>query len=849
MRRLLFVLFFLLSILNLSRAQQMWIINTIAGGGPNNLPANGVAIGYVSGLAVDGSGNVYISDDANLTGVYKVTNGQLFRMAGAATQLAGGVPGVGGPATLFNLEEPRSVGVDAAGDIYIPDFEYVYKVDPSGIISTIAGNGTGISSAGHCVSDGDGPALQHSVCLPSQVIVDSKGNLYVSDSGDYRVRKIDPQGNMTTVAGVGPNIYGQCVFDGDGVATSVSVCPEGIALDATGNLYIADEVAYTIRKVDASGNITTIAGNGNINYSGDNGPALQAGMAPTGITLDSAGNLYIMDGYNGRVRKVDTSGTITTVAGNGTHPCTWNESGPALEQPICGEWVAIDSAGNLYVDASQFDVVDKIDTSGNLTLFAGNGTTIDSGNDISATQYSIYNPTFVATDPSGTVYFNEDTAGARKLASDGTKSWVQQGVVHGATAVDGQGNIYWATGTQIEKWDPSGNYTLIAGTSNCTFDGDGPATQHSLCGANDIVLDANGNIYAADTQNNRIRKVDTSGMMTTIAGDAGSAFDGDGPATKHALSAPAGVAVDSNGNVYVSDTDDDRVREVTVADGNMTTIAGSGNLLNGECVFDGDGIAIQHSLCSPRAITVDPSGNVFVVDWWNVRIRMISGSDMTTLAGTGTLGFYGENQPASTALLNSPVALATDPNGNVYVADQYNNRIRKISQTSTFVVSPGQPIVNVSVGGSGSVTLQVTAANGFTGTVTFACSGAPQGATCTPSPASQVVSSGSASTTFTITTTAASSSALSTWRHTIFPAWWVLGLVLIVAAASQPKRRMALGFVAAVLLIMPACGGSSSSSGGGGGGGTPTPKGSYMLTLSATSGSTTQSTTVTLNVQ
>ena len=853
MRRTVFTLALLFAG-NLSWAQQLWVISTYAGGGPNGVALNS-SIGLINGLATDATGNLFISTVLP-SSILEVSGGKLSRVAGAGTA-SGIYLGDGVPATLAVLPTEETAGIDTTGQIFIPDgaTNHIYKVDISGIITTIAGNGA------QCGFDGDGPALQHSLCRPLQVVPDAKGNIFVSDSGNCIVRKIDSQGNMTTIAGVGPSVYGTCLaYDGDGPATSHTVSPTAIAIDASGNLYISDGVNNRVRKVDTTGNMTTVAGNGMAAFSGDGGPATSASLyGPNGLAVDVAGNLYIMDTNNLRVRKVDTGGTISTVAGNGGS-CTWNEAGPALQEGVCAEWVAIDPAGNLYVDQSQLNVVDKIDTSGNLTLFAGNSLSYDTGIKGIASQEALLRPNFVTTDPSGIVYFTElgDFAfpdGIIKVAGDGTTSLIPSS---GLSAVDGNGNFFWANanGNQVIEFTAGGNGTVVAGSGHlaagglCFFDGDGPATAHALCAPSGVAVDSSGNFFIADTDTCRVRKVDTSGNMTTIAGGSNCTYDGDGPATSHSLNLPTAVAVDSAGNVYVADTGNNRVREIS-ADGTLTTIGGNGMLLNGQCIFDGDGPGNQHGLCSPNSVAADSFGNVFVVDPGNQRVRMISGGNMTTLAGNGQLSFAGENAPASTAVLNHPMAIATDASGNVYVADEYNNRIRKISQTSTFVVSAGQPQLIVTAGKSGTVTLHVTPANGFSGTVSFSCSGAPQGATCTPSPASESVSGSAASTTFTVTTTA-SAAVLPQWQAPGM-VWFALVFACMACVASFKRRRLAVGFATVLLMVLAGCGGSGGSSGGGGGGGgggvTSTPPGSYTLTLSAVSGNTAQSTTVVLKVQ
>jgi sugar lactone lactonase YvrE len=349
--------------------------------------------------------------------------------------------------------------------------------------------------------------------------------------------------------------------------------------------------------------------------------------------------------------------------------------------------------------------------------------------------------------------------------------------------------------------------------------------------------------------------------MTTIAGTDNCEFDGDGPATSHSLMYPFGVAVDNLGNVYVADTDNYRIREINLAASTITTIAGSGMLASGgKCVFDGDGPALQHSLCGPTSVAVDSSGNVFVADVGNVRVREVSGGNLTTLAGTGAQGFAGEGGPAATAVFLDPVGLAVDATGAVYVADGYNNRVRRLSQSS-FALVALQNAATVAPGATATYGIQVFAASGFSGTISLACSGAPQGAQCTPSQASLTVSSGGSTTaSFAVTTTQASGAAGVTFPWPNPPAIWLgyLGLFVMGLIASLAGRRKLLPALAATLLLtLIACGGSGGSGGGNGGGGsgeggggsTAIAPGIYSLTLTASAGSVTQNTTVILNVQ
>lgn len=738
-RRVIFVFslatFFLLTcatIPTLAHGQQSWTIQTFAGGGPNNIPASGTAVGYLGGVATDSTGTLYISG-AIEGEVWKLVNGNLIIVAGAGVTGAGqsySDDGDGGPATEATVTAAGQIAFDRNGDFFIPDsgLERVRKVDQNGIITLVAGNG--VFQGGKCVFDGDGPATQHTLCAPVSVAVDAQGNLYIADSGNNRIRKVDASGNMTTFAGNGAlNVYGQCVYDGDGPATQHALClPQDLAFDGKGNLYIADLSNNRIRKVDSSGNMTTVAGDGSSGFSGDGGPAVDASISPFGVALDAAGNMYIGDAGNSRIRKVGTGGIINTIAGDGN--CTFDGDGPALLHSICDAGsLALDSAGNVYiVDGNRR--VRMVDPRGNLITIAGNGTIFDSGNGGPATQQPVYIPYSVTTDPAGNVY-TMDCYGLRKIDLQGNISpltgketmCLYPHVLSGL-AVDGSGNTYYTASNYVFKQNSQGTIA-IAGTGVCAYDGDGPATQHSLCYPEGLVVDAAGNVFIADTDNNLVRKVDTGGNLITIGGyyfdpRLGCSFDGDGPATSHKLCFPWGLAMNAAGDIYLSDSGNLRVRVISQANSTITTIAGNGMLKqNGQCIFDGDGPALQHSLCVPTGVAVLPSGDVFVFDSGNIRVREISGGAMTTIAGNGISGFGGDGGPATAALLNNPLGLASDGSA-LYIADAYNNRIRRLTAaaaTATTLASSPNPS---NFGQTVLLTAKVTASSGTpTGNLTF----------------------------------------------------------------------------------------------------------------------------------
>lgn len=338
-------------------------------------------------------------------------------------------------------------------------------------ISTFAGNG----AAGY---NGDNiQATAASLNGSYQIIFDRNDNLFVADYANHRVRKITPSGKITTIAGNGIGGY-----SGDGgLATSASMYyPEGLALDSAGNLFIADNGNSVIRKVDTFGIITTIAGNGNLGFSGDGGPAINAQLFnPGGLSLDKYGNLFFADIHNNRIRKIDKNGIISTVAGNGGYYYNGDNIPATSASLYTPHSVTVDSIGNIYIPDIYNNRVRKVSSNGTITTIAGNGTGSYSGDSGLATQATLYSPTGVLIDHIGNILIT-----------------------------DFNNNV-------IRKVDTSGIISTIAGTGAQGFSGDGGnAVSAVLNRPFSLVFNSSGDLYFVDRQNNRVRKI--TNVQTTL---------------------------------------------------------------------------------------------------------------------------------------------------------------------------------------------------------------------------------------------------------------------------------------------------------------------------------------------
>lgn len=666
-------------------------ITTVAGranylGDKGNAVNAGLAAPY--SYAVDASGNIYIAC-VNDNRVRKIdaTTFTITTVAGTGVAGYSGDNGLAVNAKLNFKGGFPGIAIDKSGNIYISDYKNnrIRKIDVATKIITTIANTSGIAD----YKGDNGVATSAKISGPAGIWVDNSNNIYFADNNNSVIRRIDGTTNIiTTIAGNGsPN------FGGDnGVPTSAYLSyPEKFVFDSKGVLYIADEFNFRIRQVK-NNVITTIAGNGSPAYSGDGDPAVNASIGtPTGIAVDASDNIYFVDNYNSVVRKIDAqTKKISTVAGDG-YAGYYGDGGNAANAELSNPTdIYIDKNDNIYIVDKDNNRIRRIDASTKIiSTFIGDGT--DGFNSTPDALKAQLNP--------------------QAIVSDGTNLFIAEGTYYDVRQINVTNNAFPVAGAP--DVDPA--------YASKGFSGDnGLATQAKLNAPVDVKLDASGNIFIADVFNNRIRKVDAAtNTITTIAGTGTAGFSGDnGVPTSAQLNAPYGIAFDKNGNLYIADAQNNRVRKITISTNKISTIAGTGSAISGA---DGS-VATSTALNSPYSVAVDASLNVFVLEKGVGKVRKIDASTqkvstilfnahvltaialdkknnvlvsdstdnvvlridattsaVTTIAGNGTAGYSGDGGDASYASLNGPRGLFADNLGYVYVADAGNQVVRKFT--------------------------------------------------------------------------------------------------------------------------------------------------------------------------
>jgi len=582
-------------------------------------------------------------------------------------------------------------------------------------IDTVAGSGW--------VGDG-GSAISAILIQPEGVLADGSGNLYIADAGDHRVRKVASNGVIQTLAGTG--IRG---FSGDGgpAAQAQLNSPYGLALDGQGYLYIADLGNARVRRVGPDGTITTVAGGGPLPAGGPNegSPAAMLALsAPRNLAFDGYGNLYISDFGGQRVYQIAVDGSLTTVAGTGVAGASGDNGSAIAAQLNRPAGLAFDSRGALYIADSANHLVRKV-AHGLISSFARAAT-----------------PTGLAFDGLGTLYVADTSAGdIAVIPVTGSPSSFAVAAVDVSFSI-GVGAYASTANNEVVVVSVKGVGTTVAGGGNMAHGDNGPAAQARLNHPAGVSMDAAGNVYIADRDNNRIRRVGADGTIATVAGTGAAGNSGDGgPAVLAQLSGPESVTVDgSSGDLYIADTGNQRVRRVT-PDGKIAAATnlgllspvyaipdGSGNLYiadagagkiltagsNGVPATLMTGLSAPHGLALdsqgnlyyteagaarvsrrspggtvtsigagwniPRGVAVDSRGNVYVADTGLQQVLEIGANGAATvIAGTGSAGFSGDGGNAAAAQLGFPWDVAVNASGVVAVADLDNNRVRDLT--------------------------------------------------------------------------------------------------------------------------------------------------------------------------
>ncbi len=582
--------------------------------------------------------------------------------------------------------------------------------------------------------DGTGNAARFS--SPGGVAVDSAGNVYIADTNNFSIRKMSSAGVVTTLAGSGM----RGVADGTGTAASFTN-PVGIAVDASGNVYVTEQSVHIIRRITPAGVVTTLAGQAGVAGSA-NGSALSSTFnSPYGIAVNSTGEVFVADSFNQVIRKI-SAGVVTTFAGSVNNIGSANGVGGAA-QFYNPAGIAVDSADNLYVADSSNHVIRRITPAGSVSTFSGlSGGGYANG---ASTVSRYYNPKHVAVDSSGNVYVTEDQHQLIRKITPAQVSSDFAGTQYAGGTTDATGaaaRFFAPLGVAVNGTGPiyvtdSGNHTVrrittarvvttLAGSLAQSGATNNTGALARFSNPSGIVADASGNIFVADFFNLQIRRITPAGVTTTFAGN-GTVGTDDGTGGAARFLYPTGIAKDSSGNLYVTDSGNHTIRKITPG-GVVTTLAGhpgialpapiyhssaatavnslgevyvaSGQLVlklsttgvpsvfagSNQGNLDGTGAAAEFGEIS--GITVDSAGTVYVSDVLNHNIRVITpAGDVTTLAGAGSDGFL--NDTGAAAYFDTPTGLAVDSFGDVFVADQRNNQIRRVTPAGVVTTFAG----------------------------------------------------------------------------------------------------------------------------------------------------------------
>lgn len=623
-------------------------IRVLAGvaGGTGNVDGTGAEarFGSIRASTLDAEGNLYVADSDNAL-VRKVTPG-------------GVVTTVAGQRTVRQFALPAGIARDAAGNLYLSDITAVRKVDGSGAITTLAGqlptctpgvqDNHGTVACQDFVPDtasgfADGAGATARFRDAGAVALDAAGNVYVLDRGNHAVRKITPAGVVSTLAGTGA--AGSA--DGNGAAAAFGRLAD-LAVAADGTVYLTESDGGRVRKITPAGDVTTLA----------------TGLAsPRGIAFDPDGNLLVANGGDGTVRKVTPMGAVTTLF---------------TASPRGGE-IEVDAAGNIL--SGGFPAVDRITPAGVQTVLAGLPLDGSGPVDGVGTAARFDWPGSVAVDAAGNAFVVDGTQKLRRITPAGEVSTLAYSGNAHSVAVDPDGNVVLVQPfpTKLVKFTQAGATSTLAG--GCEGYQDGPALDACFFNIGGIAYNAAGDAFIADGANKLLRKLDRSGMVSTVAGRYGIAGGTDGPRDVATFMLPNRVAVDLGGNVYVTESTRNTIRKVTPA-GEVSTVLGSTSPALGDpgsCDY-ADGTVDVARFCNGIGdIGFDHRGNLYVLDAGNRLIRKVTPDGfVSTVAGTfGLRGLRTGALPGSLPTMTGMIVAPQVPG---------DDRVRLIVSTTERVV-------------------------------------------------------------------------------------------------------------------------------------------------------------------
>ena len=636
------------------------VLEMLAGttGGPGYFDATGPAARfyYPEGIAVDGSGTIYVADSGNAVIRRISPEGVVTTLAGSPTQ-AGFVDGQGAAARFgadSRINGLQSLAVDGRGNIYVADTasHSIRMVTPSGMVTTAAGTGVKGSA--------DGPAATATFSSPYAVTVDHAGNVYVGDTGNATIRRISPDGMVTTVAGMA----GQSGYR-DGLASNARFGGVvSLAVDGSDNVYIADSGNQVIRKLAPDGAVTTFAGTPGVMGSDNGRPG--SFYATGGLAVDSQGNVFVVDRGNHSIRKVAPDGTVSNLAGGGSQPCP--RDGPAASAQFqTPAHIAIAPSGTMYVTEDGVSVIRAISSTAQVTTFAGTVVNCD-WRDGHGTDARFGAVSDLAADAVGNLVVADGGARTmRKVTPDGDVSTLPApvGIPYAAVGYASSGTFFIGSyqfpltcrglapcdpAGSLQRMTAGGEMTPVAPSANT----DGSGMDINIPGGLAVV--ANGDLYFTDSYADVIRKLSAAGDLTTWAGLRRASGSADGMGSSARFWSPGGIVADPGGNLYVADGVNQTIRAIS-ASGSVTTMAGSPGVSGNN---DGVGSAARFNM--PTGLAIDDAGYLYVADTFNCLIRKVSPSGaVATVVGTaGRCGFTGGALPGTIDRPRRVVVRGTD---------------------------------------------------------------------------------------------------------------------------------------------------------------------------------------------